>query len=137
MLASDLMNKEVVTVREDLPVCDLYDLLQQCNVHGVPVLNDGGELVGFVSQEDIIYGSLGDTADRREITVGEIMTSPALCVGPSTDVREVGRMLWKLRIHHVPVVENGRIHGIVSSMDYCRLVGEGIFEETTPSGTSF
>ena len=136
MRASELMNREVVTVRESLPVCDLSDLLQQKNVHGVPVLNDGGELVGFVSQEDIIYGSLGDTSDRKDLPVSEIMTSPALCVGPSTDVSEVGMMLWKLRIHHVPVVEGGRIRGIVSSMDYCRLIGEGIFDESDPSRTS-
>jgi CBS domain-containing protein len=141
MYVRDLMREDVITVREDLPVTELCDILQQGNVHGVPVVDAHGRLIGFISQEDILFGGLGGPplsviegrggeAGGNVSRVRDIMTSPAISVGPEVDVRDLGRMLWRLRIHHVPVEEGGKVLGIISSMDYCRLIGEGFFLET-------
>src|SRR6185436_1257992 len=59
MRARDLMQTEVVTIREDSHVDLLCDLFQVAHVHGVPVLNAMGELVGIVSEEDVIFGTMG------------------------------------------------------------------------------
>jgi CBS domain-containing protein len=156
MRVRELMRRQVVTVPETLPVVRLYDVLQGANVHGAPVVDDDRHLVGFVSQEDVLIGSLGNTPPRpilavpddfdgglqvarapvaTEVVDGQlvrdIMTSPAIYIDQDADVADLARLLWEFRIHHVPVVVDDEVAGIVSSMDFCRIVGDGRFVELT------
>ncbi|HEV8702618.1 MAG TPA: CBS domain-containing protein [Candidatus Polarisedimenticolia bacterium] len=61
-LARDLMTRSPITVRADMRVGALCDLLQEKNINGAPVVDADGRLVGVVTQEDIIYGSMGSPA---------------------------------------------------------------------------
>jgi len=61
-LARDLMTRSPITVRADMRVGALCDLLQEKNINGAPVVDSEGRLVGVVTQEDIIYGSMGSPA---------------------------------------------------------------------------
>ena len=61
-LARDLMTRTPITVRADMRVGALCDLLQEKNINGAPVVDSEGRLVGVVTQEDIIYGSMGSPA---------------------------------------------------------------------------
>ena len=121
MQVGDLMNAEVVTVRVDQSVSELFDLLQEAHVKGAPVLDHSGTLIGFVSQEDVMFGSLGGGRDGAEAVVEEIMTSPAMSVVESTTVQELAEIMWRFRIHHMPVVRADKLVGMVSSLDFCRL----------------
>ncbi|HJQ96762.1 MAG TPA: CBS domain-containing protein [Candidatus Polarisedimenticolaceae bacterium] len=134
MRARDLMQTEVVTIREDSHVDLLCDLFQVAHVHGVPVLNAMGELVGIVSEEDVIFGTMGLPDDEPKpigdddgggVRVRDIMTSPAVCATEETDIVELCRMMWGMRIHHIPIVLNGKVTGIISSLDLARAVAEG------------
>jgi CBS domain-containing protein len=127
LLARDVMNTAVLKVREDLPVGELIDLFQQEHVHGAPVVDEGEELVGFVSQEDVLFGMMGtlsgSEADPAESPrVSDIMTSPAVFATEQTTLADVCRLMWQLRIHHVPIVRQGRVTGIVSTLDVSRVV---------------
>jgi CBS domain-containing protein len=128
MLAKDLMQGTVVTIGEDATIEQLCDLLQAAHVNGLPVLGADGDLVGIVSEEDVLYGAMGlpQEAGAREGRVRDIMTSPAVCATEETDVEEVCRMMWGMRIHHIPIVREGRVIGIVSSLDLARAVADGI-----------
>ena len=108
---------------EDSPIEQLCDLLQVAHVHGVPVLNALEELVGIVSQEDVIFGAMG--RPDGPACVRDIMTSPPVCATEETDVVELCRMMWGMRIHHIPIVLDGRVTGIVSTLDLARAVAEG------------
>ncbi len=121
MQVGALMNAEVVTVRVDQSVSELFDLLQEAHVKGAPVLDLFGALVGFVSQEDVMFGSLGNSRGGAEPVVEEIMTSPAISVVETTTVQELAEMMWRFRIHHMPVVRADKLVGMVSSLDFCRL----------------
>lgn len=128
MNAKDLMQSHVTTIREDATIEQLCDVLQSAHVNGVPVVNEGGELVGIVSEEDVLFGAMGGAPagpGGSGATVAEIMTSPAVCATPETDIVELCRMMWGMRIHHVPIVDGGRLLGIVSSLDLVRAVAEG------------
>ena len=59
MLVRDLMERDVLTLRGDLSIGDACDLFQQARVQGAPVVDEKGRLLGFVSQEDLLYGSMG------------------------------------------------------------------------------
>ena len=124
MQVKDLMNTGVVTVRAEQSVSELFDILQEAHVKGAPVLDEAGALVGFVSQEDVMFGSLGGGREAEAARVADIMTSPAMSVTVTTTVTELAKMMWRFRIHHMPVVQGDRVVGIVSSLDFCRLAAE-------------
>ncbi|MGD8377424.1 MAG: CBS domain-containing protein [Acidobacteriota bacterium] len=154
--ATDIMSPKFITVPVSMTIGDLVDVLQRAHIHAAPVLSDAGELVGIVTQDDILYGTMGSDGststggaparirsrsglleieefaatspqepDLWSRPVAEIMTEPAISVGPSASVLEVCEILWSLRIHHVPVVDEGRVIGVISALDLCRAIAEG------------
>jgi CBS domain-containing protein len=137
MRAKDLMQREVATVRTDVPLAELADMLQQAHIHGAPVVADDGVLVGFVSQEDVLFGTMTGPPDPPEgdrhiprtdefvTRVGDIMTAPAVTATEETDVRDLCRLMWRLRLHHIPIVRDDKVMGIVSSLDLCRVIADG------------
>jgi CBS domain-containing protein len=134
MRVNDLMEKEVLTVKADDPVEDLLDALVGKHLHGAPVVDDSGTLVGIVSQLDIYFGTMTRSGEegagpRRKnsasLTVGDIMTAPAVSVGETTKVADLCRMMHKLRIHRVPVVRQQKVIGMISSLDICGAVARG------------
>lgn len=138
MRVKDLMRSDVQTIHQDESVEALMDLLIGQHIHGVPVVDDGGALVGIATQQDLLFGTmtLDDrpgptvadprTADEaRRLKVRQIMTSPALFADEETEVAALCRMMSKLRIHRVPIVRGEKLIGIVSSLDICAAVARG------------
>lgn len=122
------MHTDVATVREDLPVGDLCDVLQVAHVNGLPVLSADGELVGIVTEQDVLYGTMGgrDAGDGvNPLLVRDIMTSPAVCATEDADIVELCGLMWGMRIHRIPIVREGRIVGMVTALDLVRAVAEG------------
>ncbi len=136
MRVRDLNHSPAVVVRQDQTVAHLCDLMQQAHVNGAPVVDDTGEVVGIVTEEDILYGSMGDTpgagAAATEasgpVLVRDIMTSPAICATDDTTIVEVCRMMWTMHIHRIPIIRDGRVTGIVSAMDIVRAIADGVIE---------
>jgi CBS domain-containing protein len=129
MLARDLMRKDVFTVRESDTVDHVAEMLTREHIHGAPVLDDDGHLVGVVTQQDMFFATMtvGPGAERpAALHVRDIMTSPAVAADEETEVRNLCRMMHRLRIHRIPIVRDGRVTGIVSSLDVCRLVAQGL-----------
>jgi CBS domain-containing protein len=128
MVAKDLMNTAVATVLEDLPVGDLCDVLQAAHVNGLAVLSADGDLVGIVTEQDVLYGTMGgrEAADGvSPLLVRDIMTSPAVCATEDTDIVELCNLMWGMRIHRIPIVREGRVTGMVSALDLARAVADG------------
>ena len=130
MLARDLMCTPAVVIREDDAVAHLCDVMQEAHVNGLPVVDENGEIVGIVTEEDVLYGSMGEAggpapANVDSVLVRDIMTSPAVCATEDTDVVEICRMMWTMRIHRIPIVRDGHVTGIVSAMDLVRAIAEG------------
>jgi CBS domain-containing protein len=134
MRVKDLMEKEVLTVKADDLVEDLLDALVGKHIHGAPVVDDSGELIGMVSQLDIYFGTMtrsgeegsgASNKDKAHLKVGEIMTAPAVSVGASAKIPDLCKMMHKLRIHRVPVVQRHKVIGVISSLDICAAVARG------------
>jgi CBS domain-containing protein len=133
MQARDLMQKPAIVIRQDETVANLCNVLQAAHINGLPVVDDEGEIVGIVTEEDILYGSMGDSGAAPvapatagdPILVRDIMTSPAVCATEETEIVEICRLMWTMRIHRVPIVLDGRVTGIVSAMDLVRAIAEG------------
>lgn len=134
MRARDLMSTEVFTVCEDDSVEDLVRMLVDEHINGAPVVNSDGELVGIVTQQDIFFGSmtkgegaLESTPDgvRNRLRVRDIMTAPPVTVDEEADLDSICKLMFRLRIHRLPVISDGRITGIISSLDVCGAVARG------------
>lgn len=125
MLAKDLMRRDVLTVQDHTPVEELIDLLVREHIHGCPVVDGVGKLVGVVTQQDVFFSGAtrGEETPKKgtALKVRDLMTSPAVSATEETEVLGLCRMMHRLRIHRVPIVRDGEVTGIVSSLD---IVGE-------------
>ena len=134
MRAVDLMRENVVTIRESDPIDEVLDVLVGEHIHGAPVVNDSGELVGVISQLDIYFGKMtrngtlkgGTREDNPEpLTVRDVMTAPAVSAVEDTDIVDLCRLMYRLRIHRVPIVREDKVLGIISSLDICNALAAG------------
>jgi CBS domain-containing protein len=131
------MNREFVTATASTSIDDLCEMFQTRNIKGVPVVDAAGRLRGIVTESDVVFGGLGrgrhpftSPAEGKlpgpgPTTVGEIMTEPAISAEEETPVEKLAELMWKMRIHRLPICEKGRLTGIVSSLDICQALAEG------------
>lgn len=127
------MSENVATVQEDDDLSTLYDLMDARRIRHVPVLEENGEVVGIVSQRDLLRGALGDagglpmSAQRdllRSASVAEIMVSEPMTVEPDTTLKEAGETLLEYKLGCLPVVEGDRLVGIITESDFVRFTVE-------------
>ena len=135
LYASDVMVKEVITVTESMPLKDVARMFVEKKITGAPVVNVEGELVGVISETDIIRKttSIGAWSPK---TVGQIMTRPAVTVSPDETLQRVCEMMYNRRIHRVVVAEGARIKGIVTTMDILRAIATNLKGGDDLFGTS-
>ncbi len=130
----DVMTTEVKTLQrnDELSVAD--DLMRMARIRHLPVLDDDGEVVGIVSQRDLFRGALaralgyGERAQDRilgMLVVKEVMTNNPLTIAPDASVSEAARQMLERKIGCLPVVEGGRLVGILTESDLVRLTAEG------------
>jgi len=148
LTAADVMTTNVHTVHEDTEIKDLAKLFIEHRVNAMPVVDHDGGLVGMVTQTDLVEQdkplhiptviSLFDwviylespkkfTEEVRKVTarrVGEICTRDVVTCAPDTPVATVASLMVDHKAHLVPVVDDGRMVGVVARLDIIRSMGE-------------
>ena len=135
----EVMTQDVVTVDEHAPFKDVATLIAERRVSAVPVLDREGRVLGIVSEADLLLkeefpeGSASrrlfqgrrqriDRAKAAGDTAAELMTAPAVTVGPDASVAEAARLLDRHGIKRLPVVDPaGPLLGIVSRADLLKV----------------
>ncbi|MFB4318621.1 CBS domain-containing protein [Actinomadura sp. 21ATH] len=107
----------VATVRPDSTVRDLLATLSEHNVGAVVVSPDGAAIAGIASERDVVRKLHEHGAGLLGRPVAEIMTAEVRTCEPGADVDDLRRTMTEHRIRHLPVVEAGRLAGIVSIGD--------------------
>lgn len=141
MNAGDVMIREVVTIGPDTPVLQIVQLLLSRGISGVPVVDEDGALVGVVSEGDLLrrveigtekhHGSwrafftgtatLAEEYVRSRGTVAhDIMTREVVSVARTTPLGDIAELMESKHIKRVPVLENGRLVGLVSRSNLLR-----------------
>lgn len=117
-IAAILQSKgsEVLTVTAEASVRDAVSLLAERKIGALPVLR-GGEVAGIMSERDVIYCLRSDGAAILDWPVERIMTAPAITVERGHDILAALSLMTRRRIRHLPVVEEGRLVGLVSIGD--------------------
>jgi CBS domain-containing protein len=104
------------SISPDSTVYDAIEKMAEKRVGALVVLRDG-RLVGIVSERDYARKVILRNKHSQETRVHEIMTSPALSVGPDHSIHECMRIMSENRVRHLPVVEGETVVGIVSIGD--------------------
>ena len=114
-----LKNKgsEVITIREDATVFDAISTLVQNNIGAVIVTDEGGKVVGIVSERDILRASFKDLEGYGNRPVKEIMTRDLLVGEPEDDLEYVETIMTQNRIRHFPIFSDKKMVGIISVGD--------------------
>lgn len=120
MIASDIMTRKVATIHPGASVQEAAQLLDQKRISGAPVVDPDGKIIGIITEADII-----SKVDREGLRVVDIMSHDVIAVDEETPVNEIAALLTERKIKRVPVVENGKLVGIVSRADIVHAVAEG------------
>jgi CBS domain-containing protein len=107
---------QVATVAPTVSVAELIAELASHNVGALPVV-DGEQLVGIVSERDVVRRLNAGGAALLEASVGEIMTTEVTTCSPEDRVADLAAIMTSRRFRHLPVVVDGRLAGIVSIGD--------------------
>lgn len=135
MRARDVMSKPVITVMPDATVKDAAGLLASNGFTALPVVNDDDRLIGIVTEADLIRDRFPrDTRNRRYtddetppvrpgMRVADVMTSPVVAMGATTDVADLITAMWDSKVRSMPIVDGSRVVGIVTRRDLVRILG--------------
>jgi CBS domain-containing protein len=121
---SALMIKDMVTMRPDRPVKEAVDLLSKNRI-GAVLIVDGGKLTGLFSERDLLQRVVAKGRDL-DVLVSSVATSPVVTVDINAPAREVVQAFRDGRFRHLPVVDQGRPVGILSTRDFLAHVVEGL-----------
>jgi CBS domain-containing protein len=120
MIARDIMTRKVHTTSPEASVQELAQLLSRHNISGVPVVSKDGNIVGIVTEADILGKVNGEG-----LCVADIMSSEIIFVDEETRVGEIAALLTERKIKRVPVMRNGKLVGIVCRADIVHAVAQG------------
>ncbi len=118
--ARDIMTKDVLTVSEETPIYVAMQLLLADKVTGLPVVDQGGVLVGIVTEKDMLV--LLNNPDIGHVTAGDLMTRDVVSFGESDDISEINACLKEKSFRRVPILSNGKLVGIVSRTDIMKAI---------------
>lgn len=113
----------VVTVPKEAPVLEVIRLMAEHHIGSVLVMQDD-ELIGIASERDYARKVILQGRSSADTPVGVIMSQPVVCVGPTDTVQTCMELMTSRRIRHLPVIEGGRVLGMVSIGDLVKAVIE-------------
>ena len=122
MEASDVMTTGVIIVGLNTSVANIARVLVNNQISAVPVVDEDGALVGIVREADLIHLEGSDFLKSHVVKAADIMTKPAITANPEMGLDELVSLFDKHRIKRVPVVDYGKIVGIVSRANILRLL---------------
>jgi CBS domain-containing protein len=155
MQAKDIMTRRVITVTEASSVADVANALLEHGISAVPVVDASGDLLGIVSEGDLMHRAEAGTGRRRawwlalftdadaaaaefvrehSRQVGDIMTRHVITASPETPIAEIADLLESNRIKRVPIVENGKLVGIVSRANLVQALSKAPRASEAPAG---
>ncbi len=141
MKVRDVMTQSVRSVRRETPLKEVAVLLVEHTISGVPVVDVEGNVLGVVSEADLVMKEQGADAVRHRplarflgeshesrtqlaklaaVTAGEAMTAPAVTIESGRRISEAAALMIARRVNRLPVVDDGRIVGIVTRADLVR-----------------
>jgi len=146
MTARDIMTKEVVTVTSETSLKELAKIFVETRHSNIPVIDQDGQLVGVISETDLIEqqkplhiptvmalldGVFYLNSEKRfkeqvdrvtATTVGELYQRDPVSCSPEATIREMAGLMSQHKVHLLPVLEDGKMIGVVARLDMIRVM---------------
>lgn len=147
--AAQIMTRDVITVTPETSLEDLASVLSKHRISGAPVVDESGELLGIVTEKDLIRqnarlhiptvirifdasimlekpGHMLEEMKRMAATrVEDIYSREVVTINPETNIQEIATIMSEKDVHLLPVLEEEKIAGIVGKVDMVRALSTG------------
>jgi CBS domain-containing protein len=140
-LVRHVMTEAPKTLGPDRTVADAAGLMAQYDVGAIPLADEGGALVGLVTDRDLVVRALAKQSEPAGVRLGDIATTKLVTISPDRNVAEARELMSEHRIRRLPVVKEDRLVGIVALGDVAvtdaskRAIGETLHEISDSDST--
>lgn len=117
----DIMVVDVKHARPETPLMQVVRTMVENRIGSVVIVNERMEVVGIITEKDLLERVVAKGLDPSRLTAADVMTRPVIVVSPDTPVRTAIEIMRERNIGHLPVVENGRLVGILAEGDVLTL----------------
>lgn len=115
----DIMVKEVITVDEKSTVKEAADIMNRFEI-GCLIVTKNGKANGILTERDLLKRVVSQARNPKRTKVETVMSKPLIVVEPDMELEEVAKLMFKMKIKKLPVVESGRLMGLVTLTDIAR-----------------
>lgn len=133
MRVKECMCKNVVKASADTTLNKIAKLMEENDIGCVPICNNENNVVGFVTDRDIVTRCLATNKNCNETTASDIMTTKVIKITPDTDVEHATETMSQNQVKRLPVIENNKLVGILTIGDLashqdvsCRELGDTV-----------
>ena len=123
----DVMVTDLVTIKADISVKKAVKVMNDFEIGCLIVVEDG-EAIGIITERDILRRIVVEGRDPEKTFVGDIMSKPLIVTSPETSLEEAIEAMFKHKIKKLPVVEGGKLVGLVTFTDIARI--QPVMEKT-------
>ena len=113
--AKKIMKTNLITVKKDTPIYEAIRILVDCNITGLPVVNDDKTLAGIISEKDVLE-LLYENEDKPD-TVEQFMTEEVVTFDQDDNIIDITDSFLKHHFRRVPILADGKLVGIISRKD--------------------
>jgi len=115
----DIMVREVITAKSDISIKEAAKIMSKHNI-GCLIITKNGKPEGIITERDLLTRVLAEGRNPDETKVGDVMSKPVICGNPDMDLEEAAKFMIKKKIKKLPIVEAGKLIGIITLTDLVR-----------------
>jgi len=119
LLVRDFMSKNVKTARVDASAKEIVRKMNKFRISSIIVVR-GKKPVGIVTERDILERIVEPCMEPTAVKAKDIMSTPVISISPEVSIEDAARLMAAKKIKKLPIIENGKLVGIVTSMDLMR-----------------
>jgi acetoin utilization protein AcuB len=133
MQIKERMSKPPITAPPDMPIQEALKLMRSRGIRRLPVVDKKGKLIGIVSDRDLLHAAPSKATSLSvwelnyllsKVTLKDVMTKDVITVKPDTPVQEAARIMADKKVGGLPVVQNGKLIGVITETDLFRVLVE-------------
>lgn len=126
MKVKKIMNKQVISLPLEATIHDAAIKMREFGVGSILIMSDGGSLEGILTDRDIAMAAAADCKNPKKSCVYDIMMTEPITIQSSADLEAALRVMNTSNVRRLPVCENGKVVGLVSSADIAAEIREEI-----------
>lgn len=115
----DVMVKEVVTIDANKTVKDAADVMNRYEI-GCLIVVKRGKAVGILTERDLLKRVISEVRDPKTTKIKDIMSKPLIVVEADTEMEDAARLMFKMKIKKLPIIQQGKLSGLVTLTDLAR-----------------